>query len=140
MGRSSTGRSTPVSKVTWETGELIGSPAQYEKSAEDAIPRFDFTVPVREGHPDTADIVVEVSEHGDGEIDYNIQCLCHACQLLDYDLEFLELFRPNVYGKPTPGVYYLKAWYAHYPATISGPEEWESGWEIAPSPEGGPDS
>jgi hypothetical protein len=124
---------TPDTIQVWvENDRLWGSRPYKERSADDAIPRFDFTVPVREGNPDTADIVVEVTEFGDGEIEYEVKCLCHACHMLDNGDLPDEFFRPNVYGVPTPGSYYLKAWYERYPATVNGPEEWDAGWELAP--------
>lgn len=121
-------------EFTVDVKSALWGPRPYtERSADNAVPRFDFTVPIKEGNPDTADIAVEVTEYGDNEIDIEVHCLCHACELLANGGtdDLMEFFRPNVYGKPTPGVYFLKAWFERYPATVNGPEEYEAGWEIA---------
>lgn len=106
---------------------LWGPRPHTERSVEDGIPRFEFTVPIRKGNPDTADIEVEVMEYGDGERDYLVRCMCHACETLDNG-DSMDV----VLADATPGVYYMRAWYERYPATVNGPAEYDAGWEIAP--------
>jgi hypothetical protein len=119
-----------LTDINLDVNVRLWGPRPYtERSAEDGMPRFDFTVPVKRGSSEAADIEVEKVEYGDGEIDYMIRCLCHACETLENGDPMDVVLKDD-----PPGIYYMRAWYERFPATVNGPEEYDAGWEIAPHP------
>lgn len=113
-----------------EPSKLYG-PAVNAGAGANGVPVVNVTVPIRVGDPDRASAMVEVIEHGDGEIEYIFTCLCDTCQELDGTGIPDYLFECNVYGKPIPGVYYIRAWHSVSPAGPWGPSEHDGGLEIA---------
>lgn len=111
---------------------LYGPRAYNAKAGEDGMPRFDMTLAKRKGNIEKADAAITVVEYGDGEIEFEYECLCPACHLMNEDSE--EAMKGpvdyNVYGKPEPGTYYVRFWVEEYGGYFE-PKDYDVGLEIA---------
>jgi hypothetical protein len=122
-------------KIRWtnvDQPEFLWGPRPYSaRTGAGGIPRFDMTIPRKVGNGEKAEMMIEVVEYGEGEIEYVTTCLCAACFEIQENPDVIDaVVDKNVYGKPEPGIYYVKHWVEEYGGYFE-PAEYDGGLEIA---------
>jgi hypothetical protein len=123
----------PIQFIDIKNPSRLWGPRPYNAQyGANGIPKLYMSLAKQVGNPDTANAIITVIEHGDGEIEYEYECLCAACGLINeaYDETVEQVVDVNVYGKPEPGTYYVKFWVQKYGGYFD-PPDYDAGLEIA---------